>query len=492
MRAQLNRFSLYSVCRIRLAWLCITVASLLASVWMHSEVHAAQVTLRWDYGASGAAGFVLYCGPSSHNYPTRIDVGNTDTYTISTLAVGATSFCAVTAYDSAKVESDYSNELSVYVPPAAPTVNFSMSPGSGTAPLTVAFTNTSAGQVTSWTWNFGDGTTSTQQNPTHVYSTPGSYTAVLTASGPGGTVSKTAATAVSVVAPTAPVVNFSASPASGTAPVTVAFTNTTTGQVTSWAWNFGDGTPTSIVKNPTHVYGKPGSYKATLTATGPGGTVSKTATAAITVSAASANDSTPPSTPAGLSATPVASGQINVAWTASSDDVGVTGYRVERCQAAGCSDFAILVANQSATNFSDGGLAAATSFSYRVRATDAAGNLSNYSSISSATTQPALSIPQTQPHPPGLPLEQAQTGLKGRSDHGAGRTDNVGVTRYRVERCQGPGCTTFAQVATVTGTNFSNSALASSTRYRFRVRAVDAAGNLSRYSKLVGVTTLAQ
>src|SRR4029453_17974613 len=122
--------------------------------------HAAQVTLRWDYTASGAAGFVLYCGPSSGSYSTRIDVGNTDTYTIGTLPVGATSYCAVSAYDSAKVESGYSNVLSVNIPAAAPTVDFTASPGSGTAPLTVTFAATTSGQVTSWLWNFGDGTTS--------------------------------------------------------------------------------------------------------------------------------------------------------------------------------------------------------------------------------------------------------------------------------------------------------------------------------------------
>jgi PKD repeat protein len=171
---------------------------LLACAWLRSDAHAAQVTFRWDYTASGAAGFVLYCGPSSRNYPTRIDVGNTDTYTATTLAEGATSYCAVTAYDPAKVESAYSNELSLYVPYAAPAVGFSATPTSGTAPLSVAFTNTTTGKVTSWAWQFGDGTTSTEQNPTHVYSAQGSYIPALTATGPGGTTTKAAATAITV------------------------------------------------------------------------------------------------------------------------------------------------------------------------------------------------------------------------------------------------------------------------------------------------------
>jgi PKD repeat protein len=59
--------------------------------------------------------------------------------------------------------------------------------------LSVAFANTTTGSVTTWAWNFGDGTTSNVQSPTHVYSKPGSYTVALTATGPGGTASKTAA-----------------------------------------------------------------------------------------------------------------------------------------------------------------------------------------------------------------------------------------------------------------------------------------------------------
>ena len=77
-------------------------------------------------------------------------------------------------------------------------MNFSASPTSGPGPLNVAFTNTTTGAVTTWAWNFGDGTTSNVQNPTHVYSTKGSYTVMLTATGAGGTASKTATTAIVV------------------------------------------------------------------------------------------------------------------------------------------------------------------------------------------------------------------------------------------------------------------------------------------------------
>ncbi|PYN30521.1 MAG: hypothetical protein DMD98_18850, partial [Candidatus Rokuibacteriota bacterium] len=76
-------------------------------------------------------------------------------------------------------------------------------------------------------------------------------------------------------------------------------------------------------------------------------------------------DTTPPTAPSNLTATP-GSTQINLAWTASTDNVGVTAYRVERCQGAGCSDFA-QIATPGATAFSDTGLTPSTSYSYRVR-----------------------------------------------------------------------------------------------------------------------------
>jgi PKD repeat protein len=176
----------------------LSILALVISIGLfESAARAAQVTLRWDYDTSGAAGFVLYCGLTSRSYATRIDVGNTVTYTLN-LADGATHFCSVTAYDPGKVESPYSNEVSVSVPYAAPKVMFAATPSSGRAPLDVGFTNTSAGQVSGWTWRFGDGSTSTLKNPTHRYLQPGTYYVSLTAVGPGGTATATASTPITV------------------------------------------------------------------------------------------------------------------------------------------------------------------------------------------------------------------------------------------------------------------------------------------------------
>lgn len=92
-----------------------------------------------------------------------------------------------------------------------------------------------------------------------------------------------------------------------------------------------------------------------------------------------------PTVPTNLTAAAAGSSQISLSWTASTDNARVTGYQIERCQGAGCSAFAP-IANVTGTSYTDSGLAAQTSYSYRVRANDAAGLTSPYSTASSATT----------------------------------------------------------------------------------------------------------
>ncbi len=104
-------------------------------------------------------------------------------------------------------------------------------------------------------------------------------------------------------------------------------------------------------------------------------------------------DTTPPSVPAGLTATAVSSSQINLSWTASTDNVGVTGYRIYRCQGSGCTP-STQIGTSAANSYSDTGLTASTIYVYRVAAYDAAGNLSGQSASANATTQAA---PDTTP-----------------------------------------------------------------------------------------------
>ncbi len=91
------------------------VPALAAALLPAADASAAQASLLWDYTASGAAGFALYCGTSSGSgsYTNRIDVGNTTSYTLTGLADAATYFCSAVAYDSGRQESLYSNEVRI-------------------------------------------------------------------------------------------------------------------------------------------------------------------------------------------------------------------------------------------------------------------------------------------------------------------------------------------------------------------------------------------
>ena len=162
-----------------------------------------------------------------------------------------------------------------------PVANFTGNPTSGAAPLTVAFTDTSTNSPTSWSWNFGDSSTSTAQNPSHQYQNAGSYTVTLTATNAGGSDGETKTNYITATPPP-PVANFSGSPTSGAAPLTVNFTDSSTNTPTSWSWNFGDSS-TSTAQNPSHQYQNAGSYTVTLTATNAGGSDGETKTNYITV-----------------------------------------------------------------------------------------------------------------------------------------------------------------------------------------------------------------
>jgi len=153
--------------------------------------------------------------------------------------------------------------------------NFSANPTSGSAPLNVAFNDTSTGTPTKWKWNFGDKGTSTLQNPTHKYSKTGNYTVSLTVSNAAGSNTATKPNYITVVAK--PVANFASKVTSGKVPFTVFFTDKSSGSPTSWNWDFGDGA-TSTDKNPTHQYLEEGSYTVKLTVTNAVGnnTVTKT------------------------------------------------------------------------------------------------------------------------------------------------------------------------------------------------------------------------
>ncbi|HRH60875.1 MAG TPA: PKD domain-containing protein, partial [Chitinophagaceae bacterium] len=142
--------------------------------------------------------------------------------------------------------------------------DFSASVTEGCPSLTVNFTDLSAGSPASWFWNFGNGNTSTQQNPTAVYDSSGSYTITLIISGAGGT--DTAIKYNYIIVDTPPKALAQVFPLEGCVPLTIDFkdsSNAGSGTITNWLWDFGDGN-TSPRPNPTNTYNAQGTYTVTL------------------------------------------------------------------------------------------------------------------------------------------------------------------------------------------------------------------------------------
>jgi PKD repeat protein len=146
------------------------------------------------------------------------------------------------------------------IPPNAPVANFGFTIGNGGS---VAFTDSSDNYPTSWAWTFGDGGTSTQQNPNHTYTANDTYTVCLIATNAGGSSAQVCKQVVINNIAVTPVANFSwVNPSGGL----VNFTDLSTNTPTSWAWTFGDG-GNSTAQNPNHVYAANNTYNVCLTAT---------------------------------------------------------------------------------------------------------------------------------------------------------------------------------------------------------------------------------
>ena len=206
---------------------------------------------------------------------------------------------------------------------------------------------------------------------------------------------------------------------------------------------------------------------------------------------AASTDSTPPSAPGTLTASAVSAGEVDLSWGAATDNVGVTGYQVFRCQNAGCTSYALLASPAgTAITYKDTSVAASTAYGYEVRATDAAGNLGQFSNAATATTPAATDT--TPPSQPGTLT--ANTVSAGEIDLSWGAaSDNVGVTGYEVFRCTGAACGTFTKVTQTGGgtTTYSDTGLSSATSYSYEVRALDAAGNSGPFSNTASATTSA-
>lgn len=208
-----------------------------------------------------------------------------------------------------------------------------------------------------------------------------------------------------------------------------------------------------------------------------GNASAKSSIVSVTTLPSSAPDTQAPSVPTGVRSTAKTASTVSLAWNASTDNFGVTSYEVFRGTTR--------ITTTSSTSFVDTGRAANTSYSYQVRALDAAGNASAKSAAISVTTS-ATSTPDGQaPSAPGNLVSTAAT-ASSVSLAWSASTDNVGVVRYDIWRGVGTGA--LSKIGTSSTPAFADINVGEKTTYRYQVRAYDAAGNSSS-SSILGVTT---
>lgn len=181
-------------------------------------------------------------------------------------------------------------------------------------------------------------------------------------------------------------------------------------------------------------------------------------------------DTSAPTAPGGLTASAPSSTTVNLSWTASSDNVAVTGYKIFRSGTQ--------IGTSSTTSYADNTTSGRTTYSYTVSAYDAAGNNSPQASAVSITT-PDTIAPGT---PTGLTAAAASPTQVNLSWNGVGDTGGSGLAGYRIYR-------NGSHIHSTTGTTYSDTGVAAGTAYSYTVAAYDNAGNVSGQSNAASVTT---
>ncbi|AKB65893.1 PKD domain-containing protein [Methanosarcina mazei] len=226
----------------------ITAGTVPLSVQFIDESQYAE-SVEWDFGD----------GDSSTDRNPAHTYSESGLYTVSLTAIGNRTSVVKTVNDF----------INVTIPPLP---NFSVNIIEGTFPLAVQFSDNSS-YTESVEWNFGDGDSSTERNPVHIYSEAGLYSVSLIATGNGTSVTKTVDDFINVTAP--PVPDFITNVTEGTFPLTVQFTDNSR-YAESVIWDFGDG-DSSFQRNPVHTFTASGLYTFSLTATGNNTSVTKIA-----------------------------------------------------------------------------------------------------------------------------------------------------------------------------------------------------------------------
>ena len=249
-------------------------------------------TLKWSYTtgariygapAIGSDGTIYFGSYDKNVYALNSDGTLKWNYLTGNYIYGSPAIAA----DGTLYIGSYDGKLYAFSDPSiAPVASFTADVTSGFEPLTVQFRDTSNSHPSSWLWDFGDGTTSTEKNPSHTYATPGSYSVNLTVTNAIGSNSTVQNNYITVSKLEAPVANFTLSKTSGDAPLAVVFTDASSGFVATWAWDFNnDGVTDSAVKNPSYTYNTPGNYTVTLTVSNAKGNSTKTDSIVVTTPA---------------------------------------------------------------------------------------------------------------------------------------------------------------------------------------------------------------
>jgi hypothetical protein len=198
---------------------------------------------------------------------------------------------------------------------------------------------------------------------------------------------------------------------------------------------------------------------------------------------AGVTDTTPPTVPTNLTGTVVSRSQINLHWNASTDNVGVTGYLLERCQGLSCTYFS-QIATPTTVSFNDTGLTPSTWYTYRVRARDGDGNLSN-----SSDTYSAITFVNTSP--PAPPTTAAATALSATSVRVTWADASDNESGFRVLRGTGTSPSNYTQIGSdllSNATYFNDTTATANTTYVYRVTAFNDFG-VSAPAQTAPVTT---
>src|SRR3989449_4997214 len=388
-----NRSLASNLCRALFVTCALTALCFLAPALSS----AAQVTLAWDPNTeTDLAGYKLYYGLSNGSYPSSVDVGNLTSYTLSGLLEGRIYYFAVTAYNLSLGESGFSNEVSKAIADVtSPTVSL-------TAPVTGVTASGTVMVSASATDNVGivgvqfklDGVNLGAEDTTNAYSISWNSTLAANGTHPLTAVARDAAGNTA----TSPAVSVTVDNTPPVISLVSAFNISSSQATISWATNeasdsqvdyglttaYGSSTPLNSSVLTAHAVTLTGllattTYHYRVKSLDAAGNLATSADFTLTTLIA-VPDTTPPSVPTNLSASAVSSSQMNLSWTASTDNVGVAGYTIYR----GGSQ----IATTSLTSYSDTSLSPSTTYTYTVAAYDAAGNVSALSASASAATLP--------------------------------------------------------------------------------------------------------